>query len=173
MRYDLREIEEQILSTLQNNPNMGGVNIRTHAGDLNPSAFYDEQTLEGLTNLLPFVFVQYSGRVRNVKSSTWQQLSHVLRFSLYVGAESLSEKRMAQLNCYAMLASVFDSLNARYPKSSQPLAPDTPLLDGDAIQTDFTALSPLREADGENERLLVNLPSIACYQTDYQIEVLS
>ena len=176
MRYNLVEIEDQIISTLQGNEYLQtrAVGIRRHAGDINAESFYDEQLLEGLTNILPFIFVQYNGRTPKVKSTTWEQRSHVLRFRLYVGAQSLHSKEIAQVDCYSMLSAIYDSLNARFPLSLQPLASDTPLLSGDRIQTaDFAALSPLREADGDSELLLVNLPSIAVYVTDYQIEVLS
>lgn len=173
MRYNLREIEEQIISTLQANTALNGTNIRTHAGDLNPSTFYNEQSLEGLTMLLPFIFIQYTGRRPNVHSGDWVTYSHIVKFRLYVGSQSLNDKRYAQLNCYDMLASVYDSLHGKFPLSLQPLAEDTPVMDGDKIQTDFTALSPMRGMEGDNERLLVNLPSIAVYSTDYQIEIVT
>lgn len=173
MRYNLVEIEDQIISTLQGNSDLASVNIRTHAGDINAEAFYDEGTLEGLTQLLPFILVQYNGRTPKEKNSTWTQRTHVLKFRFYVGAESLNSKKIAQTDCYRMLSALYDSINGHFPKSSQPLASGMDILDGDEIQTPFTAISPIREADGDSEVLLVNLPSIAVYVTDYQIEVLT
>ena len=173
MRYSLALIEDQIISTLQANNNLQGVNIRTHAGDLNPNTFFNEQALEGLTMLTPFIFVQYIGRRGQIHDATWETRSHDVKFRFYVGAQTLRDKRETQLNCYDMLSNLYDSIHGKYPKSLQVLANTLPLMDGDTIQTSFTALSPMKEVDGDNERLLVNLPSIAVYVTDYYLEILA
>lgn len=173
MRYDLRELENQIINTLQANTGLNGVNIRTHTGDLNPAVFYDAQLLEGFTRLLPFIYVQYQGRTKLITDSTKKTYNWRLRFRLYTGAKSLSEKRMAQLSAYQMLSLAYDSLHGKMPKSVANAGWAIPLLDGDTIQTPFTCMNPLEAPEGENEKLLVNLPSIVCYQSDYFFEVLA
>lgn len=172
MRYDLAEIEHQIINTLQGNTSLSGVNIQTHTGDVNPGVFYNADTLEGFTRLLPFIYIQYNGRTKVTSNSTKQTFNWKLRFRLYTGAQYLGEKRGAQLSAYQMLSASYDSLHGKMPKSIANQSWSIPLLDGDVIQTAFTCVSPLEAPEGENEKLLVNLPSIVVYQSDYQLEVI-
>ena len=81
----------------------------------------------------------------------------------------------AQRNAYDMLSAVYDSLHGKFPKASaQSLAPEVNQLDGTTITTaNFNALSPLYETAGESERLIVNIPSIVVYYTDYSIRLLT
>jgi hypothetical protein len=172
MRYDLANIEEQIISTLQTNTGLQGVKIRTHAGDINPVYFANSEYREGLINLLPFALIQYQGRTKLLTDSTKKTYVWRLRFRIYTGASSLREKRNAQLSAYQMLSLEYDSLHGKTPKSTDNAGWAIPLLDGVTITSAFTCLSPLEAPEGENERLLINLPNIIVYQSDYILSVL-
>jgi len=176
MRYSLSDIENQIIKTLQNNTTLQDISprIRTHTGDINPIFFANPAYMEGFVAQLPFIFIQYQGRAKiKTGNSTKQTFNWRLRFRIYVGATSLREKREAQLSAYQMLSLVYDSIHGKMPKSVANSGWSIALLDGDVIQTAFTALSPLEAPEGENERLLVNLPEIVVYQSDYTVECLA
>lgn len=177
MNYDISDLENQIIATLQANTDLSGVKVRTHAGEINAQAFdfMNKQMLEGFIHLLPFAYVQYAGRNAEKMSEDWSEWNHILRFRIYIGAKSLRERVEAQHSAYDILAAVYDSLHGRFPlASAQSLAPEVLQLSGTQITTtDFNALSPLWETAGESERLIVNIPSIVVYYTDYSIRLLT
>lgn len=174
MRYDLSALEEQIIKTMQNSTGLQDISprIQTHVGDINPIFFAKPENQEGFVNQLPFIYVQYQGRTKIMSDSTKQTYNWRLRFRIYTGASSLNEKRDAQLSAYQMLSLEYDAIHGKTPKCTANAGWAIPLLDGDTIQTPFTALSPLEAPEGENERLLVNLPKIVVYQSDYTLSVL-
>ena len=175
MRYDLAEIENQIIYTLQSNSTLQTISpqIRTHAGDINPSVFYTQEGQEGFIKLLPFIYVQYQGRVKRLADSTKKTVVYSLRFRIYTGAKNLRLKRDAQLSAYDMLSATYDALHGKIPKAVDNANWAVPLLSGDTIQTPATFLSPLEAPEGENEKLLVNIPNIVVYQSDYSLQVIA
>jgi hypothetical protein len=173
MRYDLELIESQLIRTLQSNPSLQSVFIRTHIGDVTPQTFLDPAMREGFITQLPFIYVQYQGRRRVSTDSTLKTCVFSLRFRFYIGASSLSAKRDAQLNAYQMLSSLFDSIHGKIPKAVNNQSWSIPMLDGDVIQTPFTSNRPFEVGEGNNELLLVNMPKICVYQSDYQVEAIA
>ena len=175
MRYDLAEIENQIIRTMQANNQLQtiGASIRTHAGDINPTVFYDQSAQEGFIKTLPFIYVQYNGRTKRMADSTKKTVVYTLRFRIYTGAKNLRIKRDAQLSAYDMLSAIYDSLHGKTPKAIDNAGWAIPMLDGDTIQTPVTFLSPFEAPEGENEKLLVNIPNIVVYQSDYSIQVIA
>ena len=175
MNYNLKELEDQIIHTLGVQEALGGVNIRTHTGEINPNTFSSDVATEGFIRTLPFIFIQYAGRrkVSQEESSTKLTVSFTVRFRLYIGAKSLREKRDAQLSCYDMLASVWDTLHGRFFKAVTNQNYQVPFLQGDTIPNTFVQMSPIEAPDGESERLIVNIPSICVYQSDYQCDIVA
>lgn len=173
MRYDLSAIEEQIIETIKSNENFNNVSVRTHTGDINPQTFFDEKLKEGFIRTLPFIYVQYNGRKKVSEDSTKKTVYFQLRFRIYIGAKSLREKREAQLTAYQMLSYVYDALHGKTPKATDNEGWAIPFLDGDTITTPFTCSMPIISQDGENEKLLVNIPNIVVYQSDYVLTVMA
>ena len=250
MRYKLEDIEQQIIDTLQGDTNLAGVNIRTHVGDIKLSTFLDPQSLEGFIHLLPFIFVQYQGRIYTMSDTKRETYVHELTFRFYVGAKSLRVLREAQASAYSMLRSVFDDIHGHWIASAAlSLAPNLSMLGGKLITgatnttpitvtetahgratgdgvmirdvggntaannttvnpywpivvltpntynltgsvgngaytaggkaiaaqtaSGFNWQSPFMEATGKDERLIVNLPQIVVYNTDYIVKVVA
>lgn len=174
MRYELEDIETQLISTLQADAGLASVHVRTHAGEVTALTFLDPKEQEGFVHILPFVFVQYQGKstAQSDKNSTALIYYHTLRFRFFVGAQTLSDKRGGQLTAYAMLRAVYDALHGKWANGNAQTR--SPLLSGTQITTSgFNPLSPMLEAGGEDERLVVNLPTICVYQTDYTVKVVA
>lgn len=173
MTYNLVEIENQIIRTLQANDTLQICKrIDTHAGAITPQVFLDPQfDKQGFINLLPFVYLEYRGRDVRAMDTSYTDYHHDLKFRLYIGAQSLRIKREAQLTAYEMLAAVYDSLHGKYPKCIANQNYNVTFLLGDIIQTSFNAISPLRVGSGDSEILIVNIPSIVVYQSDYVIQI--
>ena len=177
MRYNIENIEDQIVATLQSAFTVLGsqtVNVATHAGDLNPLVFSDPQLLEGVLPRLPFCFVQYQGKTAEMRSSDGTLYEHKLKFRIYVGASSLRTKQESQRSAYSMLRSVYDALHGKWPYYTG--APSTQTggnaLSGTIIAS-LTPMSCLLEAGGRDEMLIVNLPKIVVYQSDYTIDLIA
>ena len=179
MRYNVEDIEDQIIATLTGF--LSNTQIRTHAGEIT-ATFLDPSLMEGVVNLLPFVFVQYHGKRATSRDSMGVIYIHQLTFRLYVGARSLRSKKEAQRSAYGMLRTIYDALHGRVP-NIQGLAgqfvPNTPqgalnTGPGGSITTaGFNAQTPIFEAGGQDELLVYNLPTIAIYQTDYTITLIA
>lgn len=175
MDYRVEDIEDQIIATLQAQANLNDVEIVSHAGEVNINLFLDPQYYEGLVKRLPFIFVRYSGREalgQGNRSSTGVINNHILEFTLYIGAKSLRSKQESQRACYGMLRETYDALVGKYPNSNQSLASTIAILNGNKITTtNFRALSGMLESGGKDERLVIELPRIAVYQTSYKIQL--
>ncbi len=173
MDYALENLEDQMIATLQASSAMAGVNVRTHAGRVSIQMFERPEYYEGLITLLPFAFVRYNGRTAKMESSIAKVWKHELEFVLYIGAKSLRATRESQLSCYAILRAVFDALHGAWPNAQgQSLFAGATLLGGTQIAIpNFRALTPLMEAGGRDEQLVVELPTIAVYQTHYTLAV--
>ena len=178
MRYNVEDIEDQLLATLvtaftTGTPAALTVNIATHAGDVNPMMFQSPAYMEGFVSKLPFVFVQYNGRERTGSDSPAQINKHRLTFRFYVGAESLRAKKEAARSAYAMLRTIYDEIHGHWIKGAV-VATGLPSLGGTTITTTgFNPLGPFIEAGGRDEMLIVNLPEIVVYQTDYTVELVA
>lgn len=176
MRYKVSDIEDQIIATLRaDTTNFANVMIDTYAGQINPRMFIDPEYMQGFTKLLPFALVSYKGRTGAAdRDSSGQTYIHTLIFRLFVGAQSARSTQEAVRNSYDMLAGVFDDLHGKVPKmSSQKLSTLTALSGTPITTSEFNPMSPLLEAGGQDETLVINLPGIVVYQTDYSIRLLA
>ena len=172
MRYSLGDIEKQIESTLKDVPSNEGVLIAPHAGEINLSTFTDATKQEGFIHMLPLIMYQYQGKRRFTTDSTKKLNVHELRYRFFVGAESLRLLDEAKRNAYDLLATVYDSIHGHWLNTDQPLDRNLPFLAGD-VMAGVNAISPFMETEGEDERLMVNLPHIVVYYTDYIVRVIA
>jgi hypothetical protein len=116
--------------------------------------------------------VRYNGRVAISRDARGEINNHELMFTLYVGAQSLRATQESQRSCYSMLRYIYDSLHGHWPLSNQSYAASLPILSGTKITTaNFRAFSPLLESGGDDERLVVELPKISIYSTNYKIQL--
>ena len=193
MRYNVEDIENQILATLigggeefivdisqvdlgvlGKEGGLTGVLIKTHYGEITDATFLRPSLDEGFLKMLPFIMLQYQGRRVVIKDSPHFQYVHELRWRLFVGAKSLRLRREGQLTAYAILRSIYDLLHGKVCASNQKWADDFVRLDGDPIDgDDFNELTPLIEPEGQDEKVMVNLPGIVVSRTDYVMEVLA
>lgn len=179
MRYSLQEIEGQIIPTLGADLGLSGVEIDTHAGEINLRTFTDSSMMEGLINRLPFVLVQYQGRTVQDARTDATKKTYILRlrWRVYVGAQSLRLKSEAQLSAYGMLGSVFDALHGKVPHSNALNLSGTAAVNGFLVgpliaTAEFNPQSPLMLAPGKNENLIVNMDRIVVYSTDFELDVM-
>lgn len=175
MRYNIEDIEDQLLATMAANTTLASVNRDTHAGQIDQQMFLDPSYVGGLIHLCPFVYVQYLGREtpKEEMDSTWSDQIHTVRFRFYVGAQSLRTRKESQRSAYALLRAVFDSIHGKVPNPSPAIAGLT-LLAGTAITTSgFSPQSPFGPAGGIDELLLLLEKNICVYQTDYSIRLLA
>jgi len=179
MRYGLAEIEDQLIATLQAEASLVGINnIKSHASDVNRLTFVDPAMGEGYVSLLPFIFVQYQGRSSSanadMRDSSGTLYSHRLYFRFYVGAQCLRNAQEGQRSAYDMLAGVFDALHGKIPNCTAFAYDGFTKLSGPEItRPEAHPITPLIEADGTDEKLIVNLPSIVVYQTDYHVTMVA
>jgi len=178
MRYELTTIEDQILATLEANSDLSGVNIRTHVGEVNEANFQDPAFAEGFVHLLPFVFVQYQGKTiegPDGRNSVGSLYFHKLKWRFFVGSRSLRDKKEAQRAAYPLLAAVYDSIHGKWPKSNlYTLASTLSKLEGTLITTvGFNPSSPMLAVPGDDESLIVNLPEIVVYSSDYSLRLMA
>jgi hypothetical protein len=176
MRYDVAELEDQQIATLQADAFFSETLIRTHAGEITPRTFLDPRLLEGFVHLLPFVFVQHQGfrASRDKRDSMGRTYWHEVFFRYFIGAKSLREKIEAQRDAYTMLAHVYDDLHGLWPNGTYDLFPDAVKLSGaPASHPEFRPMTPLLLREGEHARLIVNMPEIVVYQMDYAVSLLA
>lgn len=193
MRYNVEDIENQILATLigggeefvvdisqadvgvlGKTGGLTGVLIKTHYGEITDATFLRPSLDEGFLKMLPFIMVQYQGRRVVVKDAPHQQYTHELRWRLFVGAKSLRLRREGQLTAYAILRAIYDLLHGKVCNSNQPWAETFAQLDGDIISDpQFLEMTPLIEPEGQDEKIMVNLPGIVVYKTDLIMTVLA
>lgn len=179
MYYKLSDIESQIIATLQAQSGLTpaeGIQVKAHSGEISEMTFsvLNGKGLEGFVHLFPFVYVQYIGRRVTEETEDYSTYYHKLKFRMYVGASSLREKLEAKNNAYTLLAAVYDALHGKFPLSTtQTLSPLAPVLSGQAITTPFNAMTPLRQAEGDMERLILSDNNKVIYQTDMQIDLVT
>jgi phage gp37-like protein len=176
MRFDRAKIEDQLIATLKADSvlDAANVNVRTHVGDVNPAVFLDpsmKTQLEGFIRQLPFVYVQYQGKRKVSTDSTKKTAYYNLRWRFYVGTKSLREKRDAQLSAYDILDSLYDAIHGRIPNSTDNAGWVIDKLSGDPILTPITVTKPFESAEGEDEKLLVNIPGVVVYSSDFVCQV--
>lgn len=177
MRYKVSEIEDQIIATLQADAtNFADVFVNTYAGQVSAQMFQNAEYMQGFLRLLPFCLVAYQGRVgtKADRDSSAKTYIHTLTFRIFTGAKSARSTQDAARNCYDMLAAVFDNLHAKVPKMASPALPGYTEMSGTNVSSsEFNPLSALYETGGQDEVLVVNLPGIVVYRSDYSIKLLA
>jgi hypothetical protein len=179
MRYQVKDIEDQIIATLRaDTANFAGVNmIDTYAGQISPRMFMDPEYMQGFQRILPFVLVSYQGRTANKdldRDSSGKTYIHHLTFRIFSGAQSARSTQEAVRNCYDMQAAIYDDLHAKIPKCTPQQLPGYTALSGaDITTTGFNPLSALFESGGKDESIVVNLPGIVVYASDFDIKLLA
>jgi hypothetical protein len=175
MRYSVADIEDQIIATIKaDTTNFSGVMVDTFAGQINSRMFFDPEYMQGFVQLLPFCLVSYQGRVgeKSGMDSAGKYYTHTLTFRIYTGAQSLRASKESARASYTMLAALFDDLHGKVPAVSTRQLPGYDELSGtDITTTEFNVLSPLLETGGQDENIVVNLPGIVCYATDFKIRL--
>lgn len=171
MRYKIEEMENQIIEALQAESALSGVTIATHAGEISGAYFEDPTLFEGLTQQLPFIFVQYQGKTKMQSDSVKRLDIHAVKFRFFVAAESLRATRESQISAYELLRGLYDTIHGTFFNYTG--AAFTPVLAGTQITTAMRQIEPLTEQGGSNEALRVNLPRIVVYSTDYVCQVLA
>ncbi len=175
MRYNIEDIEDQLLATLAASSALSGVNRETHAGQIDQQMFLDPAYLGGLVTRLPFVYVQYLGRTtseRDMDTLTVDQ-EHTVRFRFYIGAQSLRARKESQRSAYAMLRAVFDAIHGKVPNPSPAIAGVTTLSGTAITTTGFRPMSVFAPAGGIDEQLIALDKNICIYQTDYSVRLLA
>lgn len=173
MNYSLAAIEDQMLATLTLEF-ASSVKVATSAGEISARMFLDAEYMEGVVKLLPFCLLRYQGRQVKKRDAVGLINEHELQWQIYVGAESLRNRKEPQRSAYGYLSNVYDALHGKWPLSSQALASSMRKLDGTTMADgQFKALSPLLEVEGPAERLVVDLPRIAVYSTFFKLTVLA
>lgn len=174
MRYNLEDIEDQILATLSASSGLSGVVIKTHAGEVNMNLFLDPQYYEGVISLIPFVFIRYAGRVANAIDDLKTEWKHELKFQLYIATSSLRSRKESQRNAYALIRACYDALIGRWPNSTAQTLSGLSLLSGSQITTtNFSCYSPMNEDGGQDERLIIETPKLVLYSSMWTISVLA
>lgn len=177
MRYHIEDIEDQLVATLKAQIGLNiGVTIRTHMGEVDRQMFLDPAYLQGMVVMLPFVFVEYAGRVTQGydSDSTYTQNIHTLKFRFFVGASTLRTAKEGSRNAYAMLRSVYDAIHGKLPwyTGSAPTVA-TDLIGLKIGVTEFYPCSPFMPAGGQDELLMVNQPKICIYATEYTVRLIA
>lgn len=174
MNYVTSDLMNQMLDTLRANDLFKGVTVARHSGEVNILMFTNPAYHEGLIKKLPFVLLKYAGREAIKRDSPLNLWEHDITFTAYVGAKSLKLKDDATEECETYLAKIFDLWNTKYFYSQQSWATGAGILSGTQITTTgFRQLSPLMEAGGQDETVIVTLPEITLYQTSYKVRMLA
>ena len=177
VNYRVEDIEDQIIATLQLDDALNTVDIRTHAGEINAGTFLNEITIEEIRQSIPFILIQYQGREWMNADETRQVNRFRLKYRIYVGASSMRTKQEGQRSAYGILGAIYDDIQGSVPYSvPQKLEGITgvtgKILAGIAItDVDFSPMTVLRIAPGQDERIMVNMPDLVVYSTDYAIDV--
>jgi len=178
MRYKVSDIEDQIIATLRaDTTNFSDVMVDTFAGQVSSQMFMNPEYMQGFIKLLPFCLVSYQGRVgtKSDRDSSGLLYVHTLTYRLYTGAQSLRSSQESVRSSYAMMAACFDDLHGKIPlMASGQAMPGLTALSGTPISvTEFTPLSPLMETGGKDEGIIVNLPGIVVYASDFSIRLVA
>lgn len=128
MRYNIAEIEQQIINQLKgiekdgsslHFPSTTNMDIRTHEGDVNPAVFQSAELMQGLIMQMPFIYVQYQGRKPIAINASKSEYRHELKFRLYVGTQALRTSRETQIVMYGYLQEIYDALHGKWLASSK------------------------------------------------------
>lgn len=173
MNYKIEDIEDQLIATLKADVNLyPSCTIDVHAGDAIAQMFSNAALMEGIIAKLPFILVQYQGKQTTEMDESASLYKHALKFRFYVGTESLRRTKESQRSAYALLRSIYDDIHGRIPNASATAGSPLPKFTGVQIaDAAFNGWAPTIEAGGSDERLIVNLPRIVVYQTDYTLEL--
>ena len=178
MDYKIEDLEDNIIAALT--LALPSTTIRTYAGELSALFFDDPEKMQGVISELPFIFVEYNGKLPTQKSANFQLVIHRPVFRFYVGAESLRTTQEAARSAYSLLRTLFDTIHGKYFNYSGATG-DAAIagnqlgggaitqisLGGNQQQQAFT------EIGGEGERTLFVLPRITVYTSDYNCGVLT
>ena len=175
MRYKVAELEDQIIATLKaDTTNFGGVNVNTFAGQVNPMMFSNPEYMQGFLDLLPFALVSYQGRTARARDSSGKVYLHTVTFRIFVGAMSARTIKEAARSCYDMLAAVYDDLHGKVPRMTTQKLPTYTELSGNVLTSvEATPQGPLAETQGTDEQLVISIPQIVVYRSDYQIGMVA
>ena len=177
MRYKVSELEDQIIATLQaDTANFSNTLVDSFAGQINSQMFFNPEMMQGFVQLLPFALVSYQGRIgaKSDRDSAGRLYIHTLTFRIYIGAESARATKEAARNCYDMLAACYDDLHGKVPLTSPQQMATMTALSGSALTSlEVNPQGPLLETGGTDEALVVNLPAIVVYRTDFSIRMLA
>lgn len=178
MRYSVADIEDQIIATLKADTTNFGHDVLcdTFAGQVNPQMFFNPEYMQGFVKLLPFALVSYQGRTsgKTDRDSSGKTYIHTLKFTIYVGAQSRRATQESSRSCYTMNAAVYDDLHGKVPACTPQQLPGYTAMSGKPITTSgFNPQGPLAQAGGQDERLIVNLPGIVVYGSDFQIRLVA
>lgn len=178
MRYSVAEIEDQIIATLEGDTtNFSDVLVDTFTGQVNSQMFFNPEYMQGFVQLLPFCLVSYQGRISEKakdRDSSGKTYIHTLTFRLFIGAKTLRKTQEAARSAYDMLAACFDDLHAKVPVTSpQQLSGYTPMSGMALTSSEVTVLGPIYEAGGTDEGIIVNLPGIVVYGSNWSIRMLA
>lgn len=178
MRYKISEIEDQIIATLQaDTTNFSTVNVNTYAGQVSPEMFFDPEYMQGFVQILPFTLVSYQGRTTDTakdRDSSGKTRIHTLTFRIYTGAQPLRKTQEASRSAYDLLAATYDDLHGKVPVTNPQQLPGFTPLSGTALTSSgATVLGALFTTGGQDESIIVLLPSIVVYQSDYSLRMLA
>jgi hypothetical protein len=175
MRYKISEIEDQLIATLRaDTTNLMGVNVDTFAGQVSSQMFYNPEYMQSFLKILPFCLVSYQGRVGNRVDSAGKDYEHLLTFRFFVGSQSLRSTQEAVRGCYDILAALYDDVHAKIVLTSPQQLSTYTALSGTALSSSGVhPLSPFFEAGGQDERIVVNVPGIVVFSTDYTLRILA
>lgn len=174
LRYNIQTMEDQIIYQLQSDTNLSAVNIASHAGQITALFFQDAYLKEGLLKNLPFIFVQYQGKSKVDHDSVMGLDIVEIRFRFFIAAQSLRSTKEAQVSCYSMLASLYENIHGKNFHYAGNLITEIPQLNAPLMTViEMNQQSPLTEANATIEQLIVNLPDVVVYQTDYVCSVLA
>jgi hypothetical protein len=179
MHYKISEIEDQILATIAaDTTNFGAGTLKkldTFAGQINPQMFFNPEYMQGALALLPFVLVSYQGRttIRADWDASGKTRIHKPRFRIYTGAQSRRATKDAARGAYDYISALYDDLNAKVPVTSPQQLPGYTPMSGNALTAGAVIQGPLYSIEGADESIVVNLPSIIVYSSDYELKILA
>lgn len=178
MRYKVSEIEDQIIATLQaDTTNFASIMVASHTGQVSAQMFFNPEYMQDVVKRLPFALVTYQGRTssKSDRDSSGKIYIHTLMWRIYVGASNLRGTKEGARGCYDILAAIFDDLHGKVPVTSSPqqLPGYTPLSGTALTSTGHTILGPFFEAGGSDEQLVVNIPGVVVYRTDYSVRLVA
>lgn len=138
--------------------------------------FFNPEYMQGAVQLLPFTLISYQGR-RSSKTkwdSSGKTRIHLLKFRIYNGAQSRRSTKEATRNVYDMIAACYDDLQSKVPVTSPQQLGGYTALSGTALtSTGVTLQGPLTSIEGDDEGLIVNLPTIVVYASDFTLELVA